>query len=211
MIQPGKINFRNILIAAVGVFFTATGAVFNMCAGLGNDCIGIVYDGMRVFFGLSQAELGTASNIVNVALVVLLLFIGRRYISAGTLVYFLPYGFFAGIAGQLYNVLAFGDSVVNNIFFSVVGCLSLYFGVATYITVDIGVDPFTGLVLLLTEKLKKEYRYVKIGFDLVMILIGWALGGKAGVITLLTALTAGPCIQFFHQKIKRVLVGPEEN
>jgi len=210
MIQQGKINLTNILVAAVGVFFTATGAVFNNCAGLGNDCIGIVYDGMRVFFGLSQAELGTASNIVNVALVVLLLFIGRRYISAGTLVYFIPYGFYANIATELYGVLSFGDGMVNNVFFSVLGCLSLYFGVATYITVEIGVDPFTGLVLLLTEKLKKEYRFVKIGFDLVMILIGWALGGKVGVVTLLTAVTAGPCIQFFNQKIKQVLVGPGE-
>ena len=63
---------------------------------------------------------------------------------------------------------------------------------------------------MLTEKLKKEYRFVKIGFDLVMILIGWALGGKVGVVTLLTAVTAGPCIQFFNQKIKQVLVGPGE-
>ena len=205
MIQPGRINLRNILIAAVGVFFTATGAVFNMCAGLGNDCIGIVYDGIRCFFGLSQAQLGTASNLVNLTLVILLLLIGRRYISVGTLVYFVPYGFYAGIANRLYDVLSFSDSLGNNIVFSVIGCLSLYFGVATYITVDIGVDPFTGIVLFLTDKLKKEYRYVKIVFDLLMIALGWVLGGKAGVVTLLTAFTAGPCIQLFHQKIKKAL------
>lgn len=207
MIQPGKINLRNILVAAVGVFFTATGAVFNMCAGLGNDCIGIVYDGMRCFFGLSQEQLGTASNIVNVVLVILLLFIGRRYVSVGTLVYFLPYGLYANIATNLYGILSFSDGLANNILFSVIGCLSLYFGVATYMTVDIGVDPFTGIVLWLTDKLKKEYRYVKIVFDIVMIALGWALGGKAGTVTLLTAFTAGPCIQFFHQKIRKALVG----
>ena len=41
---------------------------------------------------------------------------------------------------------------------------------------------------------------------ILMIALGWALGGKAGVVTLLTAFTAGPCIQFFHQKIKKALV-----
>ena len=56
MIQPGKINLKNIIVAAIGVFFTASGAVFNNCAGLGNDCIGIVYDGMRCFFGLSRSK-----------------------------------------------------------------------------------------------------------------------------------------------------------
>ena len=206
MIQPGKINLKNILIAAVGVFFTATGAVFNQCAGLGNDCIGIVYDGMRSFLNLNPEQLGMASNVVNIALVILLLFIGRHYISVGTLVYFIPYGFYANVATKLYGILSFSDSLTNDIFFSVVGCLSLYLGVAAYITVDIGVDPFTGLVLLLTEKVKKEYRVVKIGFDLVMILLGWALGGKLGVVTVLTAFTAGPCIQFFHQKIRGLLV-----
>ena len=207
MVQPGKINLQNILIAAVGVFFTAAGAVFNNCAGLGNDSIGIVYDGMRCFFGLSLEQLGTASNIVNIALVVLLLFIGRRYISVGTLVYFVPYGLYANIATKLYGLVAFSDSLANDILFSVIGCVSLYFGVALYITVDIGVDPFTGLVLWLTNIVKKEYRVVKIVFDFAMIALGWALGGKAGVVTVLTALTAGPGIQFFHQKIKKVLVG----
>lgn len=206
MVKPGKINLTNILVAAFGVFFTATGAVFNQCAGLGNDCIGIVYDGMRSFLNLNPEQLGMASNVVNISLVVLLLFIGRRYISVGTLVYFLPYGFYADIARALYSVLAFSDGMANNILFSVIGCLSLYFGVATYITVEIGVDPFTGLVLWLTEKLKKEYRYVKIVFDLVMIALGWALGGKLGVVTIITAFTAGPCIQFFNQKIRKILV-----
>ena len=205
MIQPGKINLKNILVAAIGVFFTATGAVFNNCAGLGNDSIGIVYDGMRCFFGLSQEQLGTASNIVNVVLVLLLLVVGRRYVSVGTLVYFIPYGMYANIATKLYGILAFSDSLANNILFSVIGCLSLYFGVSVYITVDIGVDPFTGIVLWLTDKVKKEYRIVKVVFDFAMIALGWALGGKAGVVTVLTALTAGPCIQFFHQKVKKVL------
>ena len=205
MIQPGKINLRNIIVAAIGVFFTATGAVFNNCAGLGNDSIGIVYDGMRCFFGLSQEQLGTASNIVNVVLVLLLLVVGRRYVSVGTLVYFIPYGMYANIATKLYGILAFSDSLANNILFSVIGCLSLYFGVSVYITVDIGVDPFTGIVLWLTETVKKEYRIVKIVFDFAMIALGWALGGKAGVVTVLTALTAGPCIQFFHQQVKKVL------
>ena len=209
MIEPGKIKLKNILIAAIGVFFTASGAVFNKFANLGNDSIGIVYDGIRCFLGLSQEQMGTASNVVNVVLIVLLLFVGRRYISVGTLVYFIPYGFFADIATAAYGVLSFSDGLANNILFSVIGCLMLYFGVSLYITVDIGVDPFTGVVLLLTDTLKREYRYVKIVFDLVMILLGWLLGGTAGVVTLITALTAGPCIQFSHQKVKALLAKKE--
>jgi uncharacterized membrane protein YczE len=79
----------------------------------------------------------------------------------------------------------------------------LYIGVSIYITVDIGVDPFTGLVLVLRDNLKKEYRFVKIGFDLTMIVLGTVLGGKLGAVTIVTALTAGPVIQFFSNFWKK--------
>ena len=79
-------------------------------------------------------------------------------------------------------------------------------GVALFITVDIGVDPFTGIVLVLVDKLKKQYRFVKIGFDISLIIIGFLLGGKAGVVTMVTAVCIGPCIQFFNQIFVKTLV-----
>ena len=87
--------------------------------------------------------------------------------------------------------------------FSVIGCMLLCLGVAIYITVDIGVDPFTGVVLVLTDVLKKEYRYVKMGFDFTMVILGTVLGGKLGVVTVLTALLVGPVIQFFMNILKK--------
>lgn len=57
----------------------------------------------------------------------------------------------------------------------------LYIGVGIYIATDMGLDPFTGLVMVMADALKKEYRIVKIAFDFAMILIGVVLGGKLGV------------------------------
>ena len=86
----------------------------------------------------------------------------------------------------------------------------LCMGVAVYITVDIGVDPFTGVVLLIRDRLNKEYRYVKIGFDIAMIVIGTALGGKLGAVTIITAFAAGPAIQFFSEQLKKYWMKTEE-
>ena len=86
----------------------------------------------------------------------------------------------------------------------------LFRSVAIYITVDIGVDPFTGIVLVLRDRLKKEYRYVKIGFDVTMIVVGTALGGKLGLVTVITAFAVGPVIQFFSGLLKTYWVKPEE-
>ncbi len=58
--------------------------------------------------------------------------------------------------------------------------------------------------MVLKDKLKKEYRFVKIGFDICCIIIGTLLGGKLGVITVITALSAGPVIQLLAEILKRI-------
>ncbi len=201
--KQGKITGKSILAAAFGVMLVGVGVSFNNCAGFGNDPIGIVYDGIRSVSGMNQTQLGMASNIVNIALLVFLLFTGKRYVSVGTLVYLVPYGFCVNIGNYLYGQLVFSDSFFLRIVFSVIGCMLLCLGVAIYITVDIGVDPFTGVVLVLTDVLKKEYRYVKMGFDFTMVILGTVLGGKLGVVTVLTALLVGPVIQFFMNILKK--------
>lgn len=72
-----------------------------------------------------------------------------------------------------------------------------------FITMDMGVDPFTGVVLVLRDRLHMEYRKIKVIFDLCMMVLGFVLGGKLGVITILTAITAGPCIQAFSGLLKK--------
>lgn len=201
--KNSRFGVKNILSALAGVFLVGVGVAFNNCAGLGNDPVGIIYDGIRNFGGMTPEQLGMASNIVNLSLVVLLLFIGRRYISLGTLIYFLPYGFCVDAGKLIYSHLAVGEGLAVRIGFSAAGCLLLYMGVAVYIAVDIGVDPFTGIVLVLRDVTKKEYRYVKIAFDITMIVLGTVLGGKLGAVTVITALTAGPVIQFFTGLVRR--------
>lgn len=201
--EQRRITGKSILAAAFGVLLVGVGVAFNQCAGFGNDPVGIVYDGIRSVSGMDQTQLGMASNVVNVALLVVLFFAGRRYVSVGTFVYLLPYGFCVDLGNFLYGRLGASEDFFVRAAFSVLGCLLLSLGVAIYITVDIGVDPFTGVVLVLRDVLKKEYRYVKIGFDLTMVILGTLLGGKLGVVTVITALAVGPVIQFFMKLLKK--------
>lgn len=198
-----RFSLKKILSALAGVFLIAFGVAFNNCAGLGNDPVGIIYDGIRVFWGMTGEQLGMVSNVVNLTLVVVLFIIGRKYISIGTVIYFVPYGTFVSIASSLYGKLQVPDTLFMQILFSILGCLLLCMGVAVYIAVDIGVDPFTGIVLVICDRSKKEYRIVKILFDMFCILIGTILGGKLGVVTVVTALAVGPVIQFFTVRVKK--------
>ena len=201
-----KITAKSILAALLGVFFVGTGVAFNNCAGLGNDPIGMLYDGIRVAGNMNPEQLGLASNVVNISLVIVLLFVGRHYINIGTLIYFLPYGFFVNVGTELYGIIHFSEGIISQILFSAAGCFMLCLGVAIYITVDIGVDPFTGIVLRICDAMNQEYRVVKVVFDILMIVIGVLLGGKIGVVTVVTAFVVGPTIQFLSKRMKYRLV-----
>jgi uncharacterized membrane protein YczE len=200
-----KIDIKKILFALLGIFLIGIGVSFNSCAQLGNDPIGIVYDGVRNIAKLNSEQLGTASNLVNYGLILLLVFTGRRYINIGTLIYILPYGFFVNLGTRLYHSLFTVSSIPLQWLTVVAGCLLLYTGVAIFIAVDIGLDPFTGIVMVIRDKIKWDYKKTKVMFDVIMVVIGTSLGGKLGIITFATALTAGPLIQFISNRFKMMI------
>jgi uncharacterized membrane protein YczE len=196
-----KEKISRLLLAAAGILMVGMGVAFNAAAGLGNDPVGMVYDGIRNAANLSSEQLGTASNIVNVILGVVVFITGRKYISIGTFLNILLYGISVDLGGGLYRLIFRVQTLPVRICGAVLGCTLLYTGVAMFITADIGLDPFSGIVMVLRDRLKKEYRYVKIGFDIGCIVLGTVLGGTLGVITIVTALTAGPVIQFAADRI----------
>lgn len=195
-----KFNITKITFALFGILFIGVGVAFNVANQLGNDPIGLIYDGMLQALDLSASSLGMVSNIINASLIGLLLIIGRRYINIGTVIYILPYGLFVNMGSQLYRAFAI-DTLSGRITMGILGCALIYLGVAIFIAVDMGLDPFTGIVMVACDKFNADFKKVKIIFDLSLILIGTLLGGKVGAITIITALTAGPSIGWLARRI----------
>ena len=192
-----------IVLAVIGIVMVGMGVAFNAAAALGNDPVGIVYDGIRNTAQLSAGQLGMASNIVNIVLMILVFCLDRHYVNIGTFIYVVPYGVAVDLGGRLYAALLPAQTTAFQIAGAALGCLLLYTGVALFIAADIGLDPFTGVVMVIRDKVKGQYRTVKIGFDICCIILGAVLGGKLGVITILTALSAGPAIQFLADGMKK--------
>ncbi len=200
-----KKNFWiKIVLALIGILFIGVGVGFNAASLFGNDPIALLYDGVRNALSLPVSRLGMISNVVNYSIIILLLFIGRHYVNIGTAVYILPFGTFVNLGTKLFSQIFIGDSVFVRGIGAFFGCLLIYVGVSIYITVDIGLDPFTGLVMTINDHLSWEFAKTKICFDFILITIGILLGGKVGLITLITALTAGPSIQYFTKGLKRL-------
>ena len=195
-------NIYDILLALIGVSLCGMGAGFTKCASLGLDSIGILYDGIRNILGFSSDMLGVASFIVSGAILVFLFFAARKYVSFGTLIYIIAYGSFVSVGMLIYDAIVDEETLFFRIIFSVLGFLILYFGIGIYVAIDIGVDAFTGIVLYLSDITHFEMKYVKIVFDIVLIIVGAVLGGTLGVATFVTMLTAGPIINLVSKKFQ---------
>lgn len=203
--QWNKDKIIKILLGIVGIILIGTGVSFNASAALGNDPIGIVYDGIRNAAHLSPEQLGMTSNIVNIVLIVIVFLAEKHYISIGTVVHLLFYGNAVSIGGKIYQVIFRTGTLWMQIAGAAVGCTLMYLGVAMFIIADMGLDPFTGLVMVLRDKTKKDFQTVKISFDVGCIVLGFLLGGKLGIITVITAVTAGPAIQFLSGRIEKLM------
>lgn len=200
-----KVFLFKVLFALVGIMLIGLGIGFNASALLGNDPIAILYDGIRNAAGLGYDSLGLITNLVNLSVLILLFFVGRRYLNIGTVIYMVPLGSFVNIGNKLYAQLLRNPSIIVRLLMGVSGSLLIYIGVGIFIAMNIGLDPFTALVMVINDKLGWEFRKTKICFDIILVIVGVVLGGLLGIITVITALTAGPCIQFFASIIKNKL------
>lgn len=205
--MKNRINLKKVLVTLVGILLIGTAVAFNAGASLGNDPVGIFYDGIRCLLNLEPAQLGTASNVVNILLILLLLVIGRHYVNLGTVIYIIPYGFCVTIGSNLYSMIFTSEALMVRIFASALGCTLLCLGVAVFIVADIGLDPMTGVTMVLKEKLGWDYKKAKWLFDGTLTTIGFLCGGKFGVITVITFLVCGPIIQWMTAKVGALLSG----
>ena len=81
-------------------------------------------------------------------------------------------GFVVDLGGRLYHMLFKVQTLPVQIAGAAIGCFLLYMGVAMYITADVGLDPFTGFVMTIRDKVNKQFRVVKVCFDICCI-VAW--------------------------------------
>jgi uncharacterized membrane protein YczE len=186
---------RKLPLALVGVILVGFGLAFNSAANLGNDTVAVLYDGVRNALGFPIEKLGLVTNMVNLIFVAAVFIFGRHYINIGTFIYALSLGYFVDIGFKLHGILNIPAVLGGRIFSSFIGCSMVFIGIGIYIAMDIGMDPVTGMNMLVRDLIKRQFKTAKITSDVSCLVIGYVLGGKAGVVTVIAAFTGGPIIQ----------------
>ena len=87
---------------------------------------------------------------------------------------------------------------------ALLGILLIGIASALYITCNVGSGPRDGLMTGLNEKTGVRVGRVRTGIEVVVLAIGWLLGGVVGVGTLLFALLIGQSVAISFGLVERL-------
>jgi uncharacterized membrane protein YczE len=90
------------------------------------------------------------------------------------------------------------------------GVIAIGVGSALYLTTGLGPGPRDGVMTGLHRNLKVSVVYVRLSIEVVVLLIGWLLGGVVGVGTAFFAGTIGFCIGLSLNAVQRIVQGASQ-
>ena len=191
-----------LLLCILSIIILGISIAFNTKAALGTDAIAVFFNGVSNF---SHLNLGLATNIVNCTLAVIVIIIDRKYINIGTLIYALALGPSINLGITLYEAMGITDNYLPRFLVSIFGIILAVIGLGIFIAVNIGVDPWSALAIISSKKLNKSFGFMKMSIDIMVLVVGFLLGGKVREITLIAAFVSGPCIQKVSEFVDNIL------
>lgn len=188
-LRAGRLT-RRLVQLVVGLAIFGASMAMLIRAGLGM----IPWDVLH--FGLARhLPLTFGTIVVLLSLVVLLLWIPLREMPGlGTVANAL----LVGVAADLsLAVLPEVTELPWQVLLMVAGIVVNAFATGLYIGAQLGPGPRDGLMTGLPRVLPFSLRTIRTGIEVVVVLIGWLLGGVVGVGTVLFAISIGPLTQLF--------------
>jgi len=86
----------------------------------------------------------------------------------------------------------------------VAGILIIGFGTAMYLIANLGAGPRDGLMTGLQKKTNAPIALVRVCIEIIVVLLGWFLGGIFGIGTLFFAIGIGPSVALGLKLIKAI-------
>jgi uncharacterized membrane protein YczE len=101
------------------------------------------------------------------------------------------------------------DALPARIGFAVAGILLNALATAAYIGVHLGPGPRDGLMTGLVRRTGGSVRVVRTAIEVVVVAVGWLLGGTLGLVTVAYALLIGPLVHVLLPRVSVALPGQD--
>lgn len=191
-----------VIILMIGLTIAHLGVTLFLLTELGSDPFNVLIQGLfRTLFSLTGWAFLTHGRVhiaVSLLIILVLLLTDRNYIKIGTLLCMVCGGpiidFFTLLLTPLFNNIS---ALPVRIIILAVGCVILAYGMTIVIKSDAGTGPNDLVALAISEKGHFRFSLTRIAVDGAFTLLGWLLGGTAGIGTLVCMFLIGPIAGLF--------------
>lgn len=186
-----------------GYFVISLGFVFMLNANVGYAPWDVFQVGISKTLGLT---VGTVSIIVGVVVGIIAAILGEK-IGIGTIGNMIFIGIFLDLILG-WGIVPKGNSIILGIVILIVGLFILAFGVYLYIGAGYGTGPRDGLMVVFSRLSGLSLAISRAIIEGIAVIIGWFLGGRVGIGTVIAALFTGFVMElvckFMNFDIKKV-------
>lgn len=205
-------NFaKRIVMTTAGVTFCAIAVGFFKCSQFGVDPFQCLAQGVWGRFFEQHVSYGSYYTALSGILLLLDLFIARRYMGAAILVNMFLTGYIVDFTCLVINRFSPAPPPVLRILFLTVAVLVMCFASSLYMTSSLGVSVYDAIPIVIADRRKLPFRFVRIGCDLVCVVIGTISGLLPGIGTLITAFFMGPLIEYFNHSFSEPFLSGSKN
>ena len=190
-----------VVILMLGLCIAHLGVTLFLLSDLGSDPFNVfvqgLYRSVDKLTGWGFLTHGRVHVAISLVIVAVLLFVDRSYIKIGTALCMLFGGPIIDVFNALLEGPTAGASLPVRVCMLVAGCVILAYGMTIVIRSDAGTGPNDLVAVVISDKTKWKFSVTRVAVDACFLVIGFLLGGTAGVGTLVCMFLVGPVAGFF--------------
>ena len=189
---------RRVIRLIVGSIVMGGGIAIAMKGGFGVDPMALFWEGIHIQTGMSY---GTANIVVSGVIILMLFFIDRSQLGIGTVVN----SVLVSLSMDLISLMPLESELfLIRLFLLLIGLVLLAGGIVYYGSANFGRGAFDGLIFGIVNKTKYSIRMIRSSFDLILVILGMFLGAKLSLGPIVSVLTIGYMMQFFHTHLRQI-------
>jgi len=188
---------KRLVRLVFGLLLYAVGIVTTIKANIGYAPWDVFHVGLSRTFGIS---IGIASIVVGF-LIVAIVALAKEKIGIGTVLNMFLIGLFMDFI-LLADVIPVFQSPVLGFIEMIAGLFVIAVASYFYIGSGFGAGPRDSLMVYLTRKTKLPVGLIRACIEIAVTLLGWLLGGKAGVGTVIAGFAIGFCVQITFRMLR---------
>ncbi len=180
---------RRYIQAVTGITMIGIGVAFNYMANLGLGPWGVLHDGISKTISITYGQAGILTSLIS-----LLLWIPLKQKPGIATIFD---AFWIGLTADfIINIFPDAHSLLFQIIYLITGITLIGLGTAIYVGGDLGAGPRDGIMVGL-EKLGLKICTARTLLEFVAFSIGFLLGGKIGIASIIIVLSIGRVLQVF--------------